>query len=162
MALAKKLKHFEKGKLVLNIAEMPIKCPVAPLEFVFLADWFFSVNDTRCNIEIELVTPLTGAFTKPVAASILGKLCEEKNIKITPSFEIGSVDASRKVIESHKGEEVNYDLLIAIPPNMGSKVIMDSEIGDIMGYVNTDHYTRITSYNVCYTKLLRSRMCSST
>ncbi len=141
VALAKKLKHFEKGKLVLNIAEMPIKCPVAPLEFVFLADWFFSVNDTRCNIEIELVTPLTGAFTKPVAASILGKLCEEKNIKITPSFEIGSVDASRKVIESHKGEEVNYDLLIAIPPNMGSKVIMDSEIGDIMGYVNTDHYT---------------------
>ncbi|EPR30741.1 Pyridine nucleotide-disulfide oxidoreductase, FAD/NAD(P)-binding domain containing protein [Alkalidesulfovibrio alkalitolerans DSM 16529] len=141
VALAKKLKHFEKGKLVLNIAEMPIKCPVAPLEFVFLADWFFSVHDTRCNIEIELVTPLTGAFTKPVAAQILGKLCEEKNITITPSFEIGSVDVGRKVIESHKGEEVNYDLMIAIPPNLGSKVIMDSEIGDVMGYVNTDHHT---------------------
>lgn len=141
IALAKRLKHFNKGKLVLNIAEMPIKCPVAPLEFVFLADWFFMINDSRCNIEIELVTPLTGAFTKPVAAEILGKLCEEKNIKIVPNFEIGGVDTDRKVIESHKGEEVDYDLLISIPPNLGSKVIMDSEIGDIMGYMKTDHHT---------------------
>ncbi len=140
-ALRKRLKHFEKGKLVLNIAEMPIKCPVAPLEFVFLADWFFMINDSRCNIEIELVTPLSGAFTKPVAAQVLGDLCEEKNIKIVPHFEIGSVNAEKKTIESHKGEEVDYDLLIAIPPNMGSKVIMESEIGDVMGYMDTDHHT---------------------
>lgn len=141
MALAKKLKHFNKGKLVLNIAEMPIKCPVAPLEFVFLADWFFMINDSRCNIEIELVTPLTGAFTKPVAAEILGKLCEEKNIKIRPNFEIGSVDVDRKVIESHKGEEVDYDLLVSIPPNFGSKIIEDAGIGDPMCYMDTDPYT---------------------
>ncbi len=149
--LQKKIKHFEKGKLVLNIAEMPIKCPVAPLEFVFLADWFFMINDVRCNIEIELVTPLSGAFTKPVAAEILGKLCEEKNIKITPNFEIGSVDHERKVIESHKGEEVDYDLLVSIPPNFGSKVIEDCEIGDIMGYMETDHHTlKSTKYENMY------------
>lgn len=149
--LHKKIKHFEKGKLVLNIAEMPIKCPVAPLEFVFLADWFFMINDVRCNIEIELVTPLAGAFTKPVAAEILGKLCEEKNIKITPNFEIGSVDHERKVIESHKGEEVDYDLLVSIPPNFGSKVIDDCAIGDVMGYMETDHHTlKSTKYENMY------------
>ncbi len=149
--LAKKMKHFNKGKLVLNIAEMPIKCPVAPLEFVFLADWFFMINDSRCNIEIELVTPLTGAFTKPVAAEILGKLCEEKNIKITPNFEIGSIDAERKVIESHTGEEVNYDLLVSVPPNFGSPVIENSEIGDVMGYLETDHHTlKSTKYENMY------------
>ena len=141
IALAKKLKHFKKGKLVLNIAEMPIKCPVAPLEFVFLADWFFMNQDSRCNIEIELVTPLTGAFTKPVAAEILGKMCEDKNIKIVPNFELAQVNADKKTIESHKGDELDYDLLISIPPNFGSQVIIDSDIGDPMGYMDTDHHT---------------------
>lgn len=151
VALARKLRHFNKGKLVLNIAEMPIKCPVAPLEFVFMADWFFMKNDCRHHIEIELVTPLTGAFTKPVAAEILGQICEEKNIRIVPSFEIGSVDAERKVIESHKGEQADYDLLVSIPPNFGSQVIIDSEIGDIMGYLETDHHTlKSTRYENMY------------
>jgi len=140
-ALFHKLQRFEKGKMILNIAEMPIKCPVAPLEFLFLADWYFSTQDTRHNIEIELVTPLTGAFTKPVAASILGKICEEKNIKIVPNFEIAAVDAERGVIESMKGDEVEFDLMVAIPPNFGSQVIIDSDIGDPMGYLKTDHYT---------------------
>ena len=130
---------------------MPIKCPVAPLEFVFMADWFFMKNDCRHHIEIELVTPLTGAFTKPVAAEILGQICEEKNIRIVPSFEIGSVDAERKVIESHKGEQADYDLLVSIPPNFDSQVIIDSEIGDIMGYLETDHHTlEATRYENMY------------
>jgi sulfide:quinone oxidoreductase len=141
VALAHKLRKFEKGKLVLNIAEMPIKCPVAPLEFVFMADWYFMMNDTRCNIEIELVTPLTGAFTKPVASAALTKLCEEKNIKIVPNFEITGVNAETKTLESARGEEVNFDLLVSIPPNLGSQVISDSEIGNEMGYMETDHYT---------------------
>lgn len=141
VALAKKLKHFNKGKLILNIAEMPIKCPVAPLEFVFMADWFFMNQDTRSNIEIELVTPLTGAFTKPVAAEILGRMCEEKNIKIVPNFEIGQVNVDKKTIESHRGEELPYDLLVSIPPNFGSQVIIDSDIGDPMGYMDTDNHT---------------------
>jgi sulfide:quinone oxidoreductase len=141
VALARRMRHFNKGKLVLHIAEMPIKCPVAPLEFVFLADWFYMMNDSRCNVEIELVTPLTGAFTKPVASATLTKLCEEKNIRIVPNFEISHVNADAHTIESVKGEEVAYDLLVTIPPNLGSQVIMDAEIGNVMGYMETDHYT---------------------
>lgn len=141
VALGHRMRKFNKGKLVLNIAEMPIKCPVAPLEFVFMADWFFMMNDSRCNIEIELVTPLTGAFTKPVASAALSRMCEEKNIKIVPNFEITQVNPEAKTIESAKGDEVNYDLLVTIPPNFGSQVIIDSGIGNVMGYMETDHYT---------------------
>ncbi|MGO9176723.1 MAG: NAD(P)/FAD-dependent oxidoreductase [Desulfobaccales bacterium] len=140
-ALYKKWKYFKKGKIVLNIAEMPIKCPVAPLEFIFMADWFFSVNGVRNDIELELVTPLSGAFTKPMAAAALGKLCEDKNIKITPNFDIAEVNASGKIITSARGDEVNYDLLIAIPPHFGAQVIIDSEIGDPMGFIDTEHGT---------------------
>ena len=141
VALGHKFRRFEKGKVVLNIAEMPIKCPVAPLEFVFMADWFFMTEGTRHLIDIELVTPLTGAFTKPVAAAVLGKICDEKNIKVVPNFEVAEVDAEKGIMSSMKGEETDFDLLVSIPPNFGSQVIIDSDIGDPMGYMNTDHHT---------------------
>lgn len=140
-ALFKKWKNMKEGRIVHHIAEMPIKCPVAPLEFVYLADWFFTLKGVRQNIEIELVTPLTGAFTKPVAAKILGKVCEDKNIKITPNFVVDSVNVGNKTLESVAGEEVPYDLLVAIPPNFGQQVIIDSGMGDAMGYVETDKHT---------------------
>lgn len=141
LALHEKLKYFSKGRVVLNIAELPFKCPVAPLEFCFMADWFFAENGVRDNIDIELTTPLPGAFTKPMASEMLGRLAQEKNVKVTPNFQISGVDAKRRVITSYDGREVPYDLLVAIPPNFGAQCIIDSSMGDPMGYVDTDHHT---------------------
>jgi sulfide:quinone oxidoreductase len=141
VSLYKRWKYFSKGRIVLNIAEMPIKCPVAPLEFIFMADWYFTVNGVRDHIELELVTPLSGAFTKPVASEALRRLCQQKNIQITPNFEIAQVNVGEKTIESHRGEKVPYDLLISIPPNFGAQVILDNNLGDPMGYIDTDPYT---------------------
>ncbi|MCJ7538281.1 MAG: NAD(P)/FAD-dependent oxidoreductase [Desulfobacterales bacterium] len=141
MALYKRWKYFKKGRVVLNIADMPIKCPVAPLEFVFLADWFFKENGVRDDIEIELVTPLGGAFTKPVASKVLGDVCEKKNIKITPNWSIDHVNAGKKTIESVTGDTIPYDLLVSIPLHSGARVISDSGLGDPMGFVNTDKGT---------------------
>jgi len=139
--LKKALQKFQGGKIVVNIAEMPIKCPVAPLEFAFLADWWLTERGLRDKTEIEFVTPLSGAFTKPVATRVLTSACEGKNIKITPNFSLGSVDAEKKVIASYDGTEVNYDLLVSIPPNFGSQVMMDSGIADAMGYIPVDKHT---------------------
>jgi len=151
VALYDKLKYFHQGRVVINIAELPFKCPVAPLEFAFMADWFFTKNGVRENIEIELVTPLSAAFTKPVAAGILGKICEEKNIKVTPNYQIAQVDAANKVIKSYGDQEVPYDLLVAIPPNFGAQIIIDSGMGDPMGYVDTDHHTlKAKNYDYIY------------
>lgn len=151
VALYDKLKYFHRGRVVINIAELPFKCPVAPLEFAFMADWFFTKNGVRKNIEIELVTPLSAAFTKPVAAGLLGKICEDKNIKVTPNYQLAQVDAANKVIKSYGNQEVPYDLLVAIPPNFGAQIIMDSVMGDPMGYVDTDHHTlKAKGYDYIY------------
>jgi sulfide:quinone oxidoreductase len=139
--LRKKLKYFDSGKVVLNIAEFPYKCPIAPLEFVFMADWFFTVNGVRDKVEIEFVTPLDNVFTKPVAAKILAQFSTQKNIKVTPNFDLAQVNAKEKTIESGKGEKVGYDLLVSIPPNMGDKVLIDSGISDPLGFVPTDNHT---------------------
>jgi sulfide:quinone oxidoreductase len=139
--LGKALKRFTGGKIVVNIAEMPIKCPVAPLEFAFLADWYFHERGIRDKVEIEFVTPLSGAFTKPVATRVLTDACKDKNIKIVPNFALGSVDHTKKVISAYDGTEVDYDMLVSIPPNFGSQVMIDSDIADPMGYIPVDKHT---------------------
>jgi sulfide:quinone oxidoreductase len=131
--LGKTLKYFSGGKVVVNIAETPFKCPIAAMEFSFMADWFFTVAGVREKVEIELVTPLSGIFTKPVA--------ERKKIKVTPSFDLARVNASEKTIESFKGEKVGYDILVSIPPHFGARAIIDSGLGDPMGYVPTEKNT---------------------
>ncbi|QJT08398.1 NAD(P)/FAD-dependent oxidoreductase [Oceanidesulfovibrio marinus] len=140
-ALRKPLKYFTCGKLVVNIAELPYKCPIAPLEFVFMADWYFTATGVRDAVEIELVTPLDGVFTKPVASKALGVIAEKKKILVTPNYQVAKVDVKNKTLESHDGREVGYDLLVSIPPNFGADALIESELTDPMGYVPTDKHT---------------------
>jgi len=133
--LHQKLKEFDGGKLVMDIAELPFKCPVAPIEFVFMADWYFKKRGIRKKVEIELVTPLQGAFTKPKASAVFSKSAKEKNIKITTGFELNRVDGKGKYIESVQGAKVDYDMLVVVPTTIGDKVISDSGMDDGIGYV---------------------------
>ena len=142
--LARFLKYWEGGRLVLNVAEMPIKCPVAPLEFVFLADWWFTERGIRDKVEIEYVTPLPAAFTKPKAAQILGDFLKDKNIKLTTEFDIGSVDHERGVIADWEEQEVDYDLLVTVPTNKGDELIARSGMGNEFNLVPTDHQTLVS------------------
>ena len=140
-ALAGFLKDWEGGKMVVNIAEMPIKCPVAPLEFVFLADDYFKEKGIRDKVDITLVTPLDAAFTKPVAAKALGGFLEEKGINLVTEFNIGRVDNEQKKIISWDERQVDFDLLVSIPTNMGSKAIERSGLGDELNFVPTNKHT---------------------
>ena len=122
-ALSRFLKFWKGGRLVLNITEMPIKCPVAPLEFIFLADWFFHQRGIRDKVELVLATPLPGAFTRPRASAILGGMLEEKGIYLEPDFNIMEADNTKSVIRSYDEREIPFDLLVTIPTNMGADVI---------------------------------------
>lgn len=139
--LAKFLKFWPGGRLVLNVAEMPIKCPVAPLEFLFLADWYFHEKGIRDKVELVYATPLPGAFTKPRASRILGELLTDKGIHLESEFNIGEVDSSRNVISSWDEREIGYDLLVTIPTNRGSDAIARSKLGDELDFVPTDKHT---------------------
>ena len=135
------LDKMHSGKLVIDIADMPIKCPVAPIEFAFLADYYFHLKGVRDDVDITLVTPFSGAFTKPNANRILTGIAQQKNINVVPNFSIERVDAEEHRIHSFEGESVDYDVLCAIPPNLGPKVIDDSGLGDGTGYGLTDPRT---------------------
>jgi len=141
--LAKKLENWKGGKLVINMAETLIKCPVAPLEFTFLADAYFTEKGMRDKVEIFYVTPLSGAFTKPKATAMLDKLMDEKNIHVIPDFYLQRVDNERKMLVSYDEKEVPFDLLISIPVNKGDKMVEESKMGDEDGlnFIPTDKNT---------------------
>jgi len=141
VALSRFLKFWKGGRLVLNVTEMPIKCPVAPLEFLFLADWYFHERGIRDKVEIVFATPLPGAFTKPRASEILGGILEKKGIILEKEFSLGSVDSGNNKIFSWDEREIDYDLFVTVPTNMGSQVIERSGMGDELNYVSIDKHT---------------------
>ena len=143
-ALAEKLRTWEGGKLVVHVTEMPIKCPVAPLEFTFLADAFFTEQGIRDNVDITYVTPLEGAFTKPVASKYLGDMLDTRQVHLEPDFMIESIDAEGKKLVSFDEREIPYDLLVTIPLNMGADYIARSDLGDDLNYVPVDQHTLLS------------------
>ncbi|MDO9496402.1 MAG: FAD/NAD(P)-binding oxidoreductase [Nocardioides sp.] len=143
-ALAEALKAFDHGRLVIHITEMPIKCPVAPLEFTFLAEAWLRKHGLRDRVELVYVTPLDGAFTKPVASAHLGDMLEERKVHVETDFMIESVDPERKMLVSFDEREIPFDLLVTIPLNMGADFVARSGLGDELNYVPVDNHTLLS------------------
>ena len=140
-ALGEALSTWQGGRLVVHITEMPIKCPVAPLEFAFLADAYFEEHKMRDKVEIVYVTPLEGAFTKPVCSKQLGYMLDDRKISLEPDFMIEHIDQERKVMVSMDEREIPFDLLVTVPLNMGADFIGASGMGDELNYVLVDKQT---------------------
>ena len=140
-ALAEFFKTWEGGKLVINIADNPIKCPVAPLEFAFYADEFFTKKGIRDKVDITYVTPMSGAFTKPKASKMLGSLLVRKRINLVNDFFLAEVNNINKKILDFGGREVPFDCLVTIPLHVGDPVISRSGLGDEFGFVRANKNT---------------------
>src|SRR5450759_1619553 len=140
-ALAQKLRAWEGGRLVVNVVENPIKCPVAPMEFLMLADWYFHERGIRDRVELIYATPLPGAFTKPTASKLLGELLAQKGIRVETEYMIERVDPDAKKIISYDEREIEYDLLVSVPLNKGADVVGKSGLGDELNFSPVDQYT---------------------
>ena len=141
-ALETALEGFDGGRIVVNVVDMPIKCPVAPLEFCFLADWYFTDRKMRDRVQITYVTPLDAAFTKPVAAQQLAGMLADKGIEIVTEFNTGEVDGEGGKLVSFDGREVPFDLAVVVPVHAGAEYVGRSEgLGDAMDFVPTDRRT---------------------
>jgi len=151
VALADKLRVTDSGRVVVHVVEMPIKCPVAPLEFIFLADAFFRSHARRDDIELTYVTPLPGAFTQPIASDRLGGMLGARGIALESDFVVERIDAERKVLVSYDEREVPFDLLVTVPLNMGADFVARSGLGDELNLVPVDKHTLLSaSYDTIF------------
>jgi sulfide:quinone oxidoreductase len=141
-ALEQALRRFDGGRLVVNIADMPIKCPVAPIEFAFLADWYLRERGVRARSEVVLATPLDGCFTKPIASEHLTYLLGEKEIELVTEFSAGEIDGVGGKLISYDQREVEFDLLVIVPLHGGAAYVGRSPgLGDPLGFVPTNKST---------------------
>lgn len=140
-ALRKHLAGFTGGRVVIHINEVPVKCPVAPLEFTFLADTYFRERGIRDQVTLTFVTPLSGAFTKPKASKKLGHLLGDKRIDLVTDFVAERIDQDADKLVCYDGREVPYDLLVTIPTNMGDEAVRRSGLGDDLDYIETNRHT---------------------
>jgi sulfide:quinone oxidoreductase len=140
-ALRKHLAGFTGGRVVVHINEVPVKCPVAPLEFTFLADTYFRERGIRDEVTLTFVTPLSGAFTKPKASKKLGHLLGDKGIDLVTDFVAERIDQDADKLVCYDGREVPYDLLVTIPTNMGDEAVRRSGLGDDLDYIETNRHT---------------------
>ena len=141
-ALHEALAAFDHGRLVVNVVDMPIKCPVAPLEFCFLADWYFTERGVRDRVDITYVTPLDGAFTRPVASEHLRGMLGDRDIELVTEFNTGKVDGPGGLLVSYDEREVEFDLAVVVPLHSGAAFVGRSEgLGDELDFVPTDERT---------------------
>jgi sulfide:quinone oxidoreductase len=144
-SLARALGSFDHGRLVVHITEMPIKCPVAPLEFTFLAEAWLRKRGVRDRVEIVFVTPLDGAFTRPVASDVLGGMLEEREIHVETDFLVERIDDEQRALVSYDDRVVPFDLLVTVPLNMGADFVARSGLGDELNYVPVDRHTLLST-----------------
>lgn len=141
-ALSSALVAFDGGRLAINVVDMPIKCPVAPIEFAFLADWFFTERRLRHKVDIVFVTPLDGVFTKEVCNRELSGLLDAKGIEVVTEFNTGTVDAGGGRLVSFDGREVGFDMSVVVPLHGGAAFVERSDgLGNELGFVSADAAT---------------------
>ena len=146
--LSRALRDFEGGRLVVDVAAMPIKGPVAPLEFCFIADEYFRQRGIREKVELTYVTPLEGALAKPVVSHALENLLRDKGIEMVTRFSAGQVDGGDCGVDgdcgdgrlvARDGREIPFDLAVVIPQHEGAAYVRRSgDLGDELGFVRVD------------------------
>ncbi|MFF4656414.1 NAD(P)/FAD-dependent oxidoreductase [Streptomyces sp. NPDC001381] len=136
------LERFDGGRVVVDVADLPLKCPVAPMEFAFLADWYFQRRGIRDKVRLTYATPLDAAFTKPVAAKALGGLLTEKGVELVTEFTLGEVDGRGGRLVSYDERELPFDLAVVVPLHGGAEYVGRSEgLGDELDFVPVDPHT---------------------
>jgi sulfide:quinone oxidoreductase len=142
---ALKLRHaldaFKGGRIVIGIAGMPYKCPPAPLEVAFLIETELRRRHLRDKTEMHFCSPIGRAFTIESVSEMATPILEKRGIELHTFFNVETIDAEHKVVESLEGEQLGYDLLILVPPHKGARLVLDSGLATGAGWLPTDRAT---------------------
>jgi sulfide:quinone oxidoreductase len=135
------LREFNGGRILVGVADIPYKCPPAPLEFTFLLDDYLRRRGVRDRTEITYLSPINRVFTIESVSTFVTPILDERDIGYELFFNTEAIDPVARQISSLEGTTLDYDLLVLVPPHRGSQVIVSSGLGDAQGWVATDRET---------------------
>ncbi|NDI36913.1 NAD(P)/FAD-dependent oxidoreductase [Chengkuizengella sediminis] len=140
MELRDALVELKQGKILITV-DVPHKCPAAPLELALMLDDYYRKRGLRENVQIKYTYPIGRIHSLQPVSEWAQPEFEKRNIELETFFNLEEVDPKRKVAMTMDGQEHDYDMLISIPAHKGAKVILDSGIGDEIGFIPTDRHT---------------------
>jgi sulfide:quinone oxidoreductase len=141
LALKEALDGFTGGRLVIGVADIPYKCPPAPLEFAFKAEEFLRTKGVREATEIVYLSPIGRVFPIESVSAFVTPMLEERGIRAETFFNTEAIDPVARRVASLEGTEIAYDLLVMVPPHRGARIVEASGLGDAQGWLPTDRAT---------------------
>ncbi len=140
-ALAERLQRFERGRLVVNLVDLPVKSPVAPIEFAILAHRCFEEWGVRDNIRITYATPLA-VGEEPLGPPPLATALAAAGVDVITTFHTREVDGTRRRLVSYEGQTIDFDLAVVVPVHGGADYVERSPgLGDSFGFIPTNRRT---------------------
>ncbi|WP_455139543.1 NAD(P)/FAD-dependent oxidoreductase [Candidatus Hodarchaeum mangrovi] len=140
LKLRESLESFEGGNIVTGVSDLPYKCPIAPIEMTFMLYHYFKRKKMLEKVNIHYLSPLGGAFSIEKPSEIFEKQFAKKNIELHTFFNTEEINPEEKKVLSLEGDEVDYDLLVLVPPHKGATYIDDRDLATEDGWIIVDQH----------------------
>lgn len=146
------LRDFRGGTIAVVVSSVPYKCPGAPHEGAMLIADLLHRRGLRGKVSLQLFTPEPQPM--PVAGPALGskikEMLEAQGIAFHPLHKLVSVNASARELHFEGKAPFHYDLLVAIPPHRGHRVLREAGLTSEAGWVPVDRKAMQTKYEGVY------------
>jgi len=150
--LRSELAEFKGGSVAVVVSALPYKCPGAPHEGAMLLGDFFRRRGLAGAVDLHLFTPEPQPM--PVAGPELGTAVEEmlasRGIAFHPLHKLTAVDPATRELSFEGRPAVRYDLLVAIPPHRGPRLLREARLANEAGWVPVDRGTLATRHDRVY------------
>lgn len=143
----KALHEFKGGRLVIGIFGAPYKCSPAPYEMALLIQEKFKKNHVRANIEVFSPQPKSLPILNAESCSAFEFTLEDHAIKFYPNHKANAIEAGKVIFDD---KQIEFDLLLAVPPHRAPQVVRDSGLVGASGWVEIHPRTMQTSFENVY------------
>lgn len=122
---------FSGGNVVIAVLGGFFKCPPAPYETALMLHDYLSRRGVRDATTIQLVTPMPKPIpiSDETSESIIG-LLDERGIQHSHASWITRLDPATKVAHRKDGQEVPFDLFLAVPVHRAPAVVVESGLAE--------------------------------
>jgi sulfide:quinone oxidoreductase len=134
----RRLREFQGGKVVVAMG-VPHKCPMAPLEIIFMMHDYFKDRGILDKVKLHYTYPIGRVHTLENVAKWAAPEMDRLGISYETMFNLKEVDGAKKIVKSEEGSETDYDLLISIPAHRGMEVIEKNGLGQ-RGWIPTHRH----------------------